>query len=144
MVDSAGGLDELLGPGYRLIIADHLAEKHRVSGDGGGGVEVAVVGGPPECGAQIGQLESEPVVGLTLAGAVPQGQDVGFASGEVPRVCGPNLGGFATGDELVLGELADRLQHRKPGPPRRPVSHQQRLTHKSVEYLEDGVLVVVI
>ena len=78
MVDGAGGLDELLGPGYRLIIVDQHAEERRVRGDGGGGVQVALVGGPPKRGAQIGQLDSEPVVGLPLAGAVPQGQDVGF------------------------------------------------------------------
>src|SRR5262245_24375817 len=41
MVEGAGGLDELLAPGYRLIIFDQNAEEHRVGGDGGGGgVEV--------------------------------------------------------------------------------------------------------
>ncbi len=60
-------------------------------------------------------------------GAVPQGQDVGFASGEVPRVGRPNLGRFAAGHELFLGELADRRQHRKPGMPRRAIRHEQGL-----------------
>ena len=117
MVDGAGGFDEFFGPGDRLTILDQTAEQRRIGGDGGGGVEVAPVGGPSKRGAQVGQLGHEPVVCLTLAGAVPQGQDVGFAAGEVPRVGGPNLGCFAAGDELFLGELADRLQHRKPGPP---------------------------
>ena len=118
MVDGAGGLDELFGPGYRLVFFDPNAEERRVGRDGGGDVEIAVVGGPPERGAQIGQFGGEPVVGLTLAGAVPQGQDVGFASGEVARMGGPDLGRLTAGDELFLGELADRLQHREPGPPR--------------------------
>ena len=61
MVDGAGGLDQLFGPGYRLVIFDQRAEEPRVGGDGGGHVEVAVVGGPPERGAQIGQLGGEPV-----------------------------------------------------------------------------------
>ena len=50
-----------------------------------------MVGGPAKSGAQIGELNSEPAVGLKLAGAVPQGQDVGFAPGEVPRVGGPRF-----------------------------------------------------
>ena len=77
MVDGPGGLDELLAPGDRLIIHEQNAEERRVRGDGGGDVDVTLVGGPPKRGAQIGQLESEPVIRLTLAGAVPQGQDVG-------------------------------------------------------------------
>ena len=92
MVDGAGGFDEFFGPGYRLVVFDPEAEEPRVGGDGGGHVEVAVVGGPPERGAQIGQLGGEPVVGLALAGAVPQGQDVGFAPGEVAGMGGPDLG----------------------------------------------------
>ena len=117
MVDGAGGLDELFGPGYGLVDFDAEAEEPRVSRDGGGDVEVVVVGGPPERRAQVGQLGREPGVRLPLAGAVPQGQDVGFAAGEVAGMRGPDLGGLATGDELLLGELADRLQHRKPGLP---------------------------
>ncbi len=65
-------------------------------------------------------------------GAVPQGQDVGFASGEVPRVGRPNLGRFAAGHELFLGELADRRQHRKPGMPRRAICYEQGLAHQRV------------
>jgi hypothetical protein len=72
---------------------------------------------PPKRGAQVGQLDGEPVVGLALARAVPQVHDAGFPSGEVVRVGGPNLGCFAARDELLLGELADRFQHGKPGPP---------------------------
>src|ERR1700761_9406309 len=40
MVDGPGGLDELFGPGYRLVVVDPKAEECRVRGDGGGGVEV--------------------------------------------------------------------------------------------------------
>ena len=38
----------------------------------------------------VGQLHSEPVICLALSGAVPQGQDVGFAPGEVAGMCGPD------------------------------------------------------
>ena len=54
---------------------------------------------------------------------------------------GPDLSGLAAGDELLLGELADGLQHRKPGPPRRPVGNQQRLAHQRVEQIQDGQVV---
>ena len=56
-------------------------------------VEVAVVGGPPERGAQVGQFGGEPVVSLPLPGAVPQGHDVGFAPGEVAGMGGADLVG---------------------------------------------------
>ena len=117
MIDGAGGLDEFCGPSYRLIHFDRVAENCRVRGDGGCDVEVALVGGPPKRRPQVGQFSGEPVVGLPLSGAVPQRQDVGFTPGEVASMGGADLGGLAAGDELFLGELADRLQHRKPGPP---------------------------
>ncbi len=41
MVDGAGRLDELLGPGDRLIILDQIAEERRVGGDGGGDIQIA-------------------------------------------------------------------------------------------------------
>ena len=85
MVDRAGGLDQLFSPGDRLKGLDTSAEPPRIGGDGGGDVQIAVVGGPPKRGAQIGQFDGEPVEGLPLAGAVPKGDDVGFASGEVAR-----------------------------------------------------------
>jgi len=49
MVDGAGGLNGS-SASYRLIILDQIAEQRRVGGDGGGDVEVAVVGGPPKRG----------------------------------------------------------------------------------------------
>jgi hypothetical protein len=117
MVDSTRGFDELFGPGDRLIIFDKNANDRPQGGDGGGGVEVVVVGGPPKRCPQIGQLHGSPRVRLPLARAVPQRQDVGFAPGEVLGVGGPNRGCRSVGDELFLGELADGLQHRIPGPP---------------------------
>ncbi len=101
-------------------------------------------GGPPKRGAQIGQLDGEPGVRLALPGAIPQGHDVGFASGEVPRVGGPNLGCFASGDEFLLGDLADGLHHRKAGPPRRPVGDQQRLAYQRVQQIQHGVVIDLI
>src|SRR5262245_59105230 len=107
MVDGASGLDELFGPGYRLVVVDPNAEERGVGGDGGGDIKIAVVGGPPKRGAKISQLDSEPVVGSPLARAVPQRHDVGFALGEVAGVGGACLGGFTACGELLFGELAD-------------------------------------
>jgi hypothetical protein len=44
MVDGAGGFDEFFGPGDRLVILDQITEPSRVCGDGGGVIEVAMVG----------------------------------------------------------------------------------------------------
>ena len=76
MVDFAGRLDQLLRPRDRLVDSEpHPAHESRIRSDDGGGVEVAVVSGAPEAGAQIGQFDGEPFVRLTLSGAVPQGQE---------------------------------------------------------------------
>ena len=45
---------------------------------------------------------------------------------------------------MFLGELADRLQHRKPGPPRRPVGDEQRLAHQRIQQIQNGVVVGAI
>src|ERR1700682_5015775 len=76
MVDGPGGLDKFFGPSDGFVIFDQIAEKRRVGRDGSGCVEIAMVCCPPKRGAQIGQLDSEPVVSLPLAGGVPQGHDV--------------------------------------------------------------------
>jgi hypothetical protein len=71
MVDGSGSLDEFFGPRDGFEFLDRVAEERRVAGEGGGDVEVALVGGPPERGAQVGQLGGELGVGLALPGAVP-------------------------------------------------------------------------
>ena len=71
VVDGAGRLDELFGPRDGFVILSLKADPYRVRGDGGGDIQVAMVGSPPECGAQIGQFDDEPVVRLTLSGTVP-------------------------------------------------------------------------
>ena len=65
------------------MVVDQKAEERGVRRDGGGIVEIVVIGGPAKRGAQIGQFGPEPFVGIPLPGAVPQGQDVGFTPGEV-------------------------------------------------------------
>jgi hypothetical protein len=54
----------------------------------------------------------------------------------------PGFGRRPAGGELLLGELADRLQHRIPGPPRRPVGHQQRLAHQGIEQIQGGEVII--
>ena len=62
MVNSAGWLDQLFGPGDRLVVFDQEAKERRVGGDGRGGVEVTEVGNPPKRRAQIGQFGGKPFV----------------------------------------------------------------------------------
>jgi hypothetical protein len=81
------------------------------AGQGGGDIEVPLVGGPRERCPQVGQLGDEPRVGLALSGTVPQGQDVGFAAGKVMGVFGAGCVGFTGARELFLGGLSDGLQH---------------------------------
>ncbi|HTX97649.1 MAG TPA: hypothetical protein VME67_24160 [Mycobacterium sp.] len=51
VVGDAGGFDEFFSPGYCLAIFDQYAEERRIRGDDCGGVQIAVVGGPPKRGA---------------------------------------------------------------------------------------------
>ena len=74
MVDGPGGLDELLGPANRLVLAAQIAQGRRVNRDGGGFGEMIVVRGPPERGAQVRELGGEPGAALPLARAVPERQ----------------------------------------------------------------------
>ena len=76
-----------------------------------------MVGGPPKRGAQIGQLDGEPVVGLALSGAVPQGQDVGFASGEVPRAwaarisdASPRATSWSSANWRIVSSIENRVR----------------------------------
>ena len=143
MLDGARGLDEFFRPGDGFVVFDDKAEEGCVRGDGGGHVQVTVASSPPKCGAQIGQFEGEPLVRFALPGTVPQREQVGLAPGEVARVRVTRFGGRSARDELLLGELSDRLQHRKPRPCGGPVGHQQRLAHQGIEQIKDDVVVDV-
>ena len=105
MVGRAGGVDELLGPSERFEILDRDAEKGGEGGEGGGILEVAQVGNPPERDAQIGQFGIEPYIGFSLAGAAPHGLDVGYSVGEVAGMCGSNRRDLTAGHKLFFGEL---------------------------------------
>src|ERR1700752_242178 len=108
--------DELFCPAEGFVYFDAVSEKRRVYGDGRGGVEIAVFGGPPERRAQIRQLEPEPGVGVALARTVPQRKNIGFASSEVAGVRGPSVISRTVEHKLCFGEPADSFQHREPGP----------------------------
>jgi hypothetical protein len=71
VVDFFRRTNELFGPAEWFMLFDAHTDKRRVDGDGCGAVEIAVVGGPPERGAQVRQFETEPGVGLALAWTVP-------------------------------------------------------------------------
>ena len=57
MIDCAGGLDQLFGPGGGLVVLDPEAEECGVGGDAGGIIEVTPIGGPPKCRAQISYFD---------------------------------------------------------------------------------------
>jgi hypothetical protein len=107
VVDVVGRVDEFLRPGDRFVVLDEVAQKSRVAGDRGRGI--------------------------TLTRAVPQRHDVGFSASEVVGMGGPNLLCSDGSDELVFGELANRLEHRKPCSPRASIGDEQRLADQRVE-----------
>jgi hypothetical protein len=144
VVDVVGRVDEFLRPGDRFVVLDEVAEKSRVACDRGRRVEVTLVRGPPKGGAKVGQLDTEPFVRFTRTRAVPQRHDVGFSTSEVVGMGGPNLFCSTGSDEFIFGELANRLQHRKPGSPRAPIGDEQRLADQRVEQIEYGVAIDVI
>ena len=72
MVYGPGGLNELFGPRYRLEILDTRAEVRRVCRDGGGHVEIALVGGPPKGGTQVGELNGEPITRAARLSTAPK------------------------------------------------------------------------
>jgi hypothetical protein len=57
---------------------------------------------------------------------------------------GPNLLCSTGSDEFIFGELANRLEHRKPGSTRTPIGDEQRLADQRVEEIEDGKVIDVI
>src|SRR5215203_3671777 len=144
MVDLSGGLDELFNPGQRLVDLGRSAEERRARRDDRCDIEVALVGGPPKRGAQIGQFGREPAVRLPLSRAIPQSQNVGFFSSEVMGLRGANLFRRTARHELLLAELPNGLQHRKSRAPRGSVRDQQRFAYQRVEYIEDGVIVQMV
>ena len=89
MVDGAGGLDELFRPGYGFVVFDPQAEPRRVRRDGGGDIEVALSAAQRNAARRLPSSVVNQFVGFALTGAVPQGQDVGFALGEVAGMRGP-------------------------------------------------------
>ena len=52
---------------YWFELFDPEAEEGRVGSYGGCDIEVIVVGCPPKRGSQVGQLDGEPVIRLTLS-----------------------------------------------------------------------------
>ena len=83
-------------------------------------IEVGVVGGPAEPGAQVGELDIDPIDRGALAGPVPHVPVGDGLLGEVAGVTIPDLVDRAGGGQLLLGELADRLQHPVAGMAARP------------------------
>ena len=63
---------EFFGPCDRLVLFDSCTKERRENGDRHSGVEILVVGRPPERYAQVRQLECEPLVRFALTRAIPQ------------------------------------------------------------------------
>lgn len=81
--------DEFFAPAGRFRGQAEEAEVRRSDGDRGGGVEVTVVGGPPERRPQVGELSVEPAVGIAFVRADPH------------RPTGARLGGEERGVQAV-------------------------------------------
>ena len=142
VVDNPRRIDKFLGPSHGFILFDPNTEEPCIEGGGGGGVEVVVVCGPPKCAAQVRQLDGEPFVGFPLTWPVPQGHDIGLPTREVSGVRAAGVIGFIGLCKLLFGELANGFQHRESGPSRRRVGHQKGLSHKRIEDIKRGELVV--
>ena len=57
----------------------------------------------------------------------------------------PEIRWISIGDSPpALGELADGLQHRKPGAASRPICNEQGLAHQRVKQVEDRELVNIL
>jgi hypothetical protein len=133
--------DELSGPTIRLVLFDPITKRRRQNGNGRCGIEIIMVCGPPERDAQVRQLDDQPRIRLPLAWTVPECHHIGFPSGEVSRVGGTRLVGFASAHQLFFGELADGLEHRKPCATGGLVYRHKRFAHKRFEQIQRGVSV---
>ena len=81
---AARGFDQIPLPTTTgCIVLDAEAEEADICREGGGGIEIALFGGPAKCCTEIGEFGGEPQIRLALAWAVPQRQDVGLAIGEI-------------------------------------------------------------
>ena len=119
-VGGGGGVEDLGDPPDRFEPQQHVAQDGGVGGDGDGGVEVTLVGRPSEPGAQVGVLDVHPVNRDALAGPVPDVAEGDGLIGEVASMTVAHGVDRAGSGELLLGELADRLQHAVAGMADRP------------------------
>ncbi|MDT5085426.1 MAG: hypothetical protein QOJ61_2469, partial [Mycobacterium sp.] len=67
-----------------------------------------------------------------------------FAVGEISRVCVTRLDGVASRAEMLVGELADGLQHPKPSLSLRSVGDEQGFAYQRVEKIENLVVVQIV
>ena len=102
-------------------------------GPGGllGPFELAGLDGPPQGGPDVGVLQVAPVE----PDALVKGDEVGLGLGRQPQVvlgvAPVDRAGVSLGPELLLGELADRLQHREARlGPLRSAHDDQGLVHQ--------------
>jgi hypothetical protein len=107
-----------------------------VGGDGRGGGQVVLVGGPAEPGPQVGELDVHPVHRHPLAGPVPHVPIGDGPLGEVAGVSVPDLADGSGGGQLVLGELADGLRQAVAGVPTGTLHHHQRLAHQRIDHVQ--------
>ena len=135
-------LDELLGPRDGLELFDPITEEFRVYGDGGRGVEVTVVGGPPEGGAQVGQLDGEPGIGLDVAGDCPTGQARrlrGLRSNGRARSRAPRPRPVATSCSSANWRIVSNIENRVRPDERSATTSDLRT--KAIEQVQRGEIV---
>ena len=142
MVGGARGVEEFLRPARGLEALCARDDGRGGDRNRGRGVEVAIVGGSADRGAEVGELAIEPLVHVMLALAVgPPREHLGRARRVVAGMQRPRAADVRGLGELFLGELADRLQQRVAGMTRQTVGVDERLAYERLEHVQHAVLV---
>ena len=99
---------------------------------------------PPEPGTKVGELELDPVDGVTPSRPVPMIPASRGLESEVRRVAISRRFERSGLGQAILRELADRLEQAVARPRRRVVGDDERLADERIEVFEDIHLVVAV
>ena len=134
----ASRFDELFGPGDRLVILHREPTQPAGTHDSGRGcrgrlgrrpTETRCAGWPTQTGRTIRMPRA--------AGDCPIAHhDPGSRAAKCRAWAVRESSASPPADKLLLGELADRLQHREPGASRRPIRDEQRFAHQRIEQIQ--------
>ncbi len=115
-----------------------------MSRDVGGDVHLTSCRTPPEAGTKVGELELDPVDGVTPPRPVPMLPASRGLASEVRSMSISRRFERSGLRQAILGELADRLEQAVARPRRRVVGDDERLADERIEVFEDIHLVVAV